>query len=263
MELGKSRAQFDAGAATHVGNVRQRNEDSYLVRPQAGIWAVADGMGGHNAGDFASRTVIEALNSIEPAASASDLLAACKEQIFEANSRLKEAGQEAGSIIGTTVTILLVFDGFFACLWSGDSRMYVVRDGKISQISRDHTEVEELLTNGVITSEEAKTWSGSNVITRAIGVVDAPELEMTSGTLHPGDVFIMCTDGLTRHVRDDEILQSASASALQEVCDRLITLTLERGASDNVTVVAVRYQPDAVQEGATQPLGAVRPEWRV
>jgi protein phosphatase len=263
MELGKSRAQFDAGAATHVGNVRQRNEDSYLVRPQAGIWAVADGMGGHNAGDFASRTVIEALNSIEPAASATELLAACKEQIFEANSRLKEAGREAGSIIGTTVTVLLVFDGYFACLWSGDSRMYVVRDGKISQISRDHTEVEELLTNGVITSEEAKTWSGSNVITRAIGVVDAPELEMTSGTLHAGDVFVICTDGLTRHVRDEEILQSASASALQEVCDRLILLTLERGASDNVTVVAVRYQPDAVQEGATQPLGAVRPEWRV
>jgi protein phosphatase len=236
--------RFETGAATHVGKVRQRNEDSYLVRPETGIWAVADGMGGHDSGDLASHTVIEALESIQPPCSAENLLDLCEERIFDANARLKAIGrQRGGAIIGTTVTVLLAFDGYFACVWSGDSRVYMVRDGKITQLSRDHTEVQELLLSGAITPEEAKTWPGSNVITRAIGVEDVPELEMTSGSLNAGDVFVMCSDGLIRHVDDDEILQCVSANLSQQACDRLIVLTLERGAIDNVTVVVVRYRP--------------------
>jgi protein phosphatase len=236
--------RFETGVATHVGKVRQRNEDSYLLRPETGIWAVADGMGGHDSGDLASHTVIEALESIQPPRSAENLLSLCEERIFDANARLKEIGrQRGGAIIGTTVTVLLAFDGYFACVWSGDSRAYMVRDGKITQLSRDHTEVQELLLSGTITPEEAKTWPGSNVITRAIGVEDVPELEMTSGPLNAGDVFVMCSDGLIRHVEDDEILQCVSANVSQEACDRLIVLTLERGALDNVTVVVVRYRP--------------------
>ena len=119
---------------------------------------------------------------------------------------------ERGVTIGTTVTILLTFDGYFACVWSGDSRMYVVRDGGISQISRDHTEAEDLLAEGVITAEEAQSWVGKNVITRAIGVTEFPELEVATGTINPGDVFVICTDGLTRHVPDEEILESTRAS---------------------------------------------------
>jgi serine/threonine protein phosphatase PrpC len=98
--------------------------------------------------------------------------------------------------------------------------------------------------NGAITAEEARTWPGSNVITRAIGVADVPELEMTSGPLNAGDVFVVCSDGLTRHVEDDEILQCVSENVSQQACDRLIVLTLERGALDNVTVVVVRYRPE-------------------
>ena len=119
----------------------------------------------------------------------------------------------------------------------------MVRDGKITQLSCDHTEVQDLVQSGTITPEEARTWPGSNVITRAIGVEDVPELEMTSGSLSAGDVFVMCSDGLIRHVEDDEILQCVSANVSQQACDRLIVLTLERGALDNVTVVVVRYHP--------------------
>ena len=174
--------------------VRSRNEDSYLTRPEAGIWAVADGMGGHEDGDLASRTVIEALETIQAAASADELLSLCENRIFDANSHLKEISrQRGGIIIGTTVAVLLAFDGYFACIWSGDSRIYLIREGKISQISRDHTEVQDLLVNGVITPEQAETWSGSNAITRAVGVIDLPELEVTSGSLNAGDVFVMCT----------------------------------------------------------------------
>jgi len=234
---------FETGAATHVGKVRERNEDSYLVRPEAGIWAVADGMGGHEAGDLASRTVVDALASIEAPASGSELLSLCKSRIFEANAQLLKISNERGGVtIGTTVTILLTFDRYFACVWSGDSRMYRVRDNRISQISRDHTEAEDLLAEGVITPEEAKSWAGKNVITRAIGVSEFPELEVVTGAIHPDDVFIICTDGLTRHVQDSEILESATAPTPEQACDRLVLLTLERGAGDNVTVVMVRYK---------------------
>jgi protein phosphatase len=116
----------------------------------------------------------------------------------------------------------------------------MVRQDKITQISRDHTEVQDLLAGGAITAEEAGTWSGSNAITRAIGVFDSPELEVCSGPLNASDVFVMCTDGLTRHVDDEEIMQSVQANTPQQACDRLILLTLERGAVDNVTVIVVQ-----------------------
>jgi protein phosphatase len=238
---------FETGAATHIGKVRQRNEDSYLTRPEVGIWAVADGMGGHEDGDLASQTVIAALQSIERPTSAVDLLDRCKSQVALANDRLKTISRErGGAIIGATVAILLTYDSHYACVWSGDSRIYVVRAGKIIQLSRDHTEVQKLLSEGIITPNEAKTWSGSNVITRAIGVFDEPELEMTSGPLQAGDSFVICSDGLTNHVQDDEILNCVRTNLSQQACDRLLELTLERGAFDNVTVIVVRYQSGSV-----------------
>jgi protein phosphatase len=236
-------AHFDTGAATHVGKVRQRNEDSFLIRPEAGIWTVADGMGGHAAGDLASTTVVNALKSIESPGSAAELLALCEERMIEANAQLQEVSRARGGItLGATVAVLLIYETDYACVWSGDSRIYRIRDGEIAQISRDHTEVEELIAEGLLRREEAKTWPRRNVITRAIGVREAPELEMTSGELRPDDAFIICSDGLTGHVEDAEILDHVSRSYSQQACDELIALTLTRGATDNVTVVVVRYQ---------------------
>lgn len=248
MQMQKAHDLFETGAATHVGKIRSRNEDSYLVRPDTGLWVVADGMGGHEDGDFASRTVVEALKSIDAPGSARELLSLCEERIFHANSIIQQTSRQRGSIIGTTVAVLLTFDNYFASLWCGDSRTYIIRNGKIAQISRDHNEVQELLQNGVITAEEARHWKGSNAITRAIGVVESPELEMTSDPLNADDIFVMCTDGLTNHVADDEILRCVTADASQQACDNLVAMTLERGAVDNVTVIVVRYKP----QGATQ-----------
>jgi protein phosphatase len=141
--------------------------------------------------------------------------------------------------------MLLAYDSHYACVWSGDSRIYIVRAGQITQLSRDHTEVQELVSEGIITATEAKTWPGSNVVTRAIGVFDEPELEINSGPLQPGDSFVICSDGLTHHVQDHEILSCVGTSVSQQACDRLLALTLERGAVDNVTVIVVRYNPEA------------------
>jgi protein phosphatase len=257
-----ARVIFDTGAATHVGNVRKRNEDSYLARPDTGLWAVADGMGGHDDGDIASQTLIRALQTIEYPASAAHLLSLCEQKVAEANSRLRALSRErGGGVIGATLAALLTYDGFYASVWSGDSRIYVVRGGAITQLSRDHTEVQDLVSEGVITPEEAKTWPGRNVITRAIGVFDEPELEMRSGPLAAGDSFIICSDGLTNHVEDHEIMQYANSYVAQQACDALVALTLSRGATDNVTVVIVRYQPAAAPAAPSEAEPPRLEEW--
>jgi len=178
-----AKSWIEAGAATHVGKVRQQNEDNYLVATRLGLWAVADGMGGHAAGDIASRTVVEELAAIAVPATASELLTNCERRIVSANSRLKKLADERGAVIGTTVAVLLIFDGHYAAVWSGDSRIYRVRKRRIEQISVDHTEVQELISEGKLTAEEARAWPRRNVITRAIGVSDDPELEIKGSAL--------------------------------------------------------------------------------
>jgi len=240
-----AKSRIEAGAATHVGKVRRQNEDNYLVATQRGLWAVADGMGGHAAGEIASRVIVEELAAIAAPATASELLASCERHIVNANSRLKRLGDERGALIGSTVAVLLIFDGHYAAVWSGDSRIYRIRKHLIEQISVDHTEVQELISEGKLTAEEARTWPRRNVITRAIGVSDHPELEIKGGALEPEDIFVICSDGLTAHVEDEEILALASEYRPQQACDLMIGLTLDRGAIDNVTVVAVRFDPAA------------------
>jgi protein phosphatase len=252
--------QFESGAVSHVGKVRTRNEDSYLVQPESGIWAVADGMGGHDDGHVASATVIEELRSIGCPASAADLLARCEEGLVSANDRLyRLARNRGGATIGTTVAILLTHGGYFGCLWCGDSRIYQLRAGELTQLSRDHTEVQAMLEDGRLTPEEATHWP-HNVITRAIGVYERPELEMEQGTLVPDDVFLICSDGLTGHVTDMEIRAALLEHNCQLACDVLVEQTLERGARDNVTVIAVRYRPANVVVGRDKTILEAKPE---
>jgi protein phosphatase len=247
---------FDTGAATHVGKLRDRNEDNFLVRPEIGLWTVADGMGGHSAGDLASATIVEELRTIEQPQSASELLALCEDRILKANARLREAANKRdGAVMGSTVAVLLAYDQHFACVWSGDSRVYIIRDGDIQQVSRDHTEVQELVTQGVLDAAQAKSWPRRNIVTHAIGVDDDPQLEMRSGVLEEDDIFVVCSDGLTAHIEDEEIRDCVAESFSQAACDRLIEMTLERGATDNVTVIVVRYRPNdtaLLPEGSPQ-----------
>jgi serine/threonine protein phosphatase PrpC len=232
----------ESGATTHVGKVRRQNEDSYLVSEPSGIWAVADGMGGHTAGDLASQTVVAELQRIAPPSSAAELLSNCEARLVDANSYLKKlADTRGGNIIGTTVAVLLVYADVFACVWSGDSRIYRIRNGVIEQLSVDHTDVQELVAGGQLTAAEARVWPHRNVITRAIGADERPELEITNGVVEPGDIFLICSDGLTTHVEDQEIFACAAENPPQKACEQLVELTLDRGATDNVTVVVTRF----------------------
>ena len=231
---------FDVSSVTHAGKVRVRNEDSCLVRTDTGLWAVADGMGGHEAGDLASRILVESLNAIEQPEAALDLLEQCETQIFRANQQIVDLSRARdGATIGTTAAVLLVRDKHYACVWVGDSRVYLINGGAIKQLSRDHTEVEELVAAGTLSREDAKNWP-NNVITRAVGVAEDLELEIVSGSADPGDIFVICSDGLTKHLRDDEILQYAAGRNARAACEAMLELALERGGFDNVTAVVVR-----------------------
>jgi protein phosphatase len=235
---------FEAGAATNVGCVRKCNEDRFLVRPDLGLWAVADGMGGHAAGEAASAAVIESLAMIKPQHSAAALLQACEDRLIEANAQIREMTARRGiDVMGTTVVALLIFDCRYSCLWSGDSRAYLIRGAQIHQITRDHTEVEELVAEGLLSNEEASHWPRRNVVTRAIGIFEKPEVEIRHGELLPGDVLLLCSDGLTGHVEPAELQLHAGRAPTQAACDALIELALERGGQDNVTVIVVRYAP--------------------
>lgn len=230
----------DVGSVTHPGKVRSRNEDSCLVRSDMGMWAVADGMGGHDAGDVASRTVIEALNAVHQPSSAAELLDQCEAQVRKANAQIVALSKARNATtIGTTVAVLLVRDNHFACIWAGDSRIYRVTGDTIDQLSTDHSEVQELLKNGTLSPDEAKHWP-SNIITRAIGVAPEPDLDIITGAVEAGDIFIVCSDGLTRHLDDNEIQQSVMSHEAQDACDAMLALALERGGQDNVTAIVVR-----------------------
>jgi serine/threonine protein phosphatase PrpC len=244
-DLGRTNAPFDTGAISHVGRVRSANEDNLVVRPEFGVWAVADGMGGHENGALASATVAEAIERIGVTQSAPELLARLEDGVLQANADLRQRiAENGGAPMGSTLAVLLVHDRHFACVWSGDSRIYLVRAGQITQISRDHTEVQDMVERGLLTPAEAKNSPRRHVITRAIGVHDMPELDLDSGEIESEDVFVLCSDGLTEHVADDEILRAVEETGAQQACNALLALTLQRGARDNVTVIIVRYHRD-------------------
>ena len=231
---------FRVGCVSDVGRVRQHNEDSVLARPAVGLWAVSDGMGGYGNGDIASQAVVEALNMLPPNDSASAFLTEFEQKIIGVNAELRRlAHAKNRRIIGTTLVALIVHGVHYACVWCGDSRAYLYRDARLSQVTRDHSEVQELVDRGVITKDEARTWPGRNIITRALGAADQAELEIVDGAVQAGDRFLLCSDGLVSHVSDDEIADGLALADPQQVCDNLLKLTLDRGASDNVSIIVV------------------------
>ncbi|MBV9561783.1 MAG: serine/threonine-protein phosphatase [Bradyrhizobium sp.] len=255
---------FDVGSATHAGKVRERNEDSCLVRTDTGLWAVADGMGGHEAGELASRILVESLDTIEQPAAARDLLEQCESRIFRANQEIMALSRSRrGATIGTTAAVLLIRDRHYACVWAGDSRVYLIKRGAIRQLSRDHTELEELVAAGALSRQDAANWP-NNVITRAVGVAEDLELEVVTGSVDPGDVFVICSDGLTRHLRNEEILQYASDRNARAACEQMLALALDRGGLDNVTVVIVRLLAAALRscEPTNTPATRASGVWR-
>jgi type VI secretion system protein ImpM len=218
---------FRSAAATDIGRARGNNEDAFIERPDVGVWVVADGMGGHSRGEIASRMVCDALADYLPDGSFEDTVDGAVRRVQRVNDHLVRSSMGAADRSGSTVVVLLLRGGRSAVLWAGDSRVYRWRAGRLEQLSRDHSLA---ALGGPGTSE-------SSVITRAVGVQPDLTLDVYRDAVRAADRFLLCSDGLTRVISDEQIAGFMEMPDLRSAVDGLIQATLEAGAPDNVTVL--------------------------
>jgi len=225
-------------ARSHTGLLREGNEDSVYAGPR--VLAVADGMGGHAAGEVASAVAIAALAPLDEDVPGSDLLDVLRDRAVAANAQLRDlvSGNHSLDGMGTTLTAFLFAGSRLGMLHIGDSRAYQLRDGVLTQITHDHTLVQALVDEGRISEQEASSHPQRSLITRALDGRDGIEPDLSVREVRAGDRYLLCTDGLTGPVGRPETLQEALEIAdPQEACDRLVQLALRGGGPDNVTVI--------------------------
>jgi len=231
--------QYRSAGATHTGLVRPSNQDAFVerpsLRPSLGLWAVADGMGGHRDGDVASRMIRDALEGHAGAATLEEAIDDVRQRMSDVNTTLYSAAVRPINPVqsGSTVVVLLIRELSCAVLWAGDSRVYRLRDGRLAQLTRDHTWASQM------NLEEAPGEELDHSITRAVGGEDVLLLDVYRDRVRHGDRYLLCSDGLTRELSAARIALLLSTGDAQESTDALIKATLDAGAHDNVTVVVV------------------------
>lgn len=214
-----------SASATSQGNVRQHNEDAILELPALGLWAVADGMGGHEAGDVASRMIVEALCLVPRAQRLSELLDSVEDHLRAVNQRLHHLSLErGGALTGSTVAVLLAHGDYCLSVWAGDSRVYCLRDGVLTRVTRDHTEEQE-----------------SNVITRAVGGDADLYLDLELRELRHGDRYLLCSDGVYKDLSDGDLARLLGRQDIAGTCKGLMSQLLAGPCRDNVSVVLVEF----------------------
>lgn len=218
-----------SAAATSVGNVRAHNEDAVLDLPATGLWVVADGMGGHNAGDVASRMIVEALCTVGRPRQLSDLLDGVEKRLRAVNDRLLQSSlEDGGETTGSTVAALLAFDAYCVSVWAGDSRIYRLRDHALTRVTRDHTEDES-----------------SNVITRAVGGSEDLCLDLELRELADRDRYLLCSDGLYRELSEPDLARHLEQEDVGAACRSLLSQALAGPCKDNVSMVVVEFTKTA------------------
>jgi protein phosphatase len=250
-------AQFQWTSAfhSHVGLVRKINEDACLDQPDKRMWAVADGMGGHARGDFASRSIVESLSRIPASNNLAESSRAVQDCLQSVNRHLRaEAELRGAQIIGSTVVVLLAHGRSCALLWAGDSRIYLLRDGRLTRLTRDHSQVEDLLASGCLSAEEALNHPARNMITRAVGAADELELDMNTMEVIDGDVFLLCSDGISNQVTEQEMRTTLVGGNCRQAAEELVDIALQRGGHDNISAVVARAgDPDSTERTMLNP----------
>jgi protein phosphatase len=233
--------RYVSAGATHRGTARPINEDSLLDLPALGVWAVADGMGGHHAGDYASNSVVRALESVSPAPVLATLVERVRHEIAATNANLYAIGAQRGrsATVGTTVAVLVALGDQASCLWAGDSRIYLFRSGVLRQLTRDHTKAEALIKHGLLDATEARHHEAGNIVTRAVGAEEVLRLDRVDERVQPGDLFLLCTDGLTKFVDDPDIVAALRRKDCKARADALIASGLAKGTRDNITALVI------------------------
>ena len=253
--MGARTISIEARGITDVGQRRDHNEDAYLVDEALGLFIVADGMGGHAGGGTASRLAVETIRAAVARAEAQDpdRLGAVDAEDSHVPDLLRQAVEEACAVIyetaqsdpelagmGTTVTAALVAGRTAFVAHVGDSRCYLLREGRIYQVSEDHSLVNEQLKAGAISADEAKHSRFKNIITRSVGFEQQVVVDLMGLELQAGDALVICCDGLSNLVDDPEILSIVEESPIDLAPGRLVALANDRGGDDNITVIVIR-----------------------
>lgn len=237
--------RVQVGASTDVGRVREGNEDAYMVRDP--LFAVADGMGGHQGGEVASNLALERLErATDGGSDLADVVREANRAVFE------QAAQDPGLAgMGTTLTAVRVQDERLHLAHVGDSRMYLLRDGRLERITRDHTVVEQLVDQGRMSAEDAKIHPQRSILTRALGVDEDIQVDESDVDVRPGDRVLLCSDGLTGMVDEDRILSILTDTPdPQAACGALIEAANQAGGQDNITAVVL----DVLDEEELSPV---------
>jgi serine/threonine protein phosphatase Stp1 len=238
-----NKTSWNSYAGSHVGKIRKINQDAFANLPDKQLWVVADGMGGHKAGELASAAIIDAIKSLPPAKTLGGAFKAIYHTLLRVNQQLLDLASDNGGedVIGSTVVLLLAHKHHCIYLWSGDSRIYLFRNRQLKQVSRDHNNESQLLADGM-SDEEAKAYPFAQTLTHAIGAEKNLFFDAQIQEVKQGDIFLLCSDGLNKEVTDGEIENILNTTTIGEVVPELIKLTLERGARDNVTIVLAQAE---------------------
>lgn len=232
-----------SAARTDIGKVRARNEDAFLDTPEKGLWAVADGMGGHQNGALASRLIVEHLAEL-PVGSLPNRLVALRQCLHALNRRLGHeltvTAEQPDPVIGSTVVALLIDDTRAACVWAGDSRCYLWRAGRLYQLSRDHSLMQQLIDEQSLSPEQAARHPSAHALTRAIGASEQLVLDILEFDVHPGDTLLLCSDGLYQSLSPDDLGAALNAPSPGLVLQRLFDAAMGGPARDNLSAVVVR-----------------------
>jgi protein phosphatase len=239
--------RYSAFGKTHVGKVRDHNEDSYYVSENGGFFIVSDGMGGLASGEVASQLTRDVISEFlgEPHDPAVPYEKILRDAFSRANHRVRCMLEEKPTSkgMGCTCVVLAFHDNDFYIAYVGDSRIYLYRNNVLKQISRDHSYVEELFLRGLITAEEKVDHPYKSSITRYIGLADNVEVDITSGPVANNDVFILCSDGLTGEVNDAVIAEILKANPEPGDCvEQLVQKALDNGGGDNISIIAVKVE---------------------
>lgn len=236
----EKRLRWTSSAATHIGHVRKVNEDAFLDAREQRLWVVADGMGGHNAGDVASQTIIDQFLNFERGDDLSHNLGQLEKHLHEANQQCQRSAQNG--VMGSTVALLFAQEPFCFVMWAGDSRVYRLREQKFTQLTEDHSQVWELFKQGKIREDEIRNHPYGNVITRAVGVQRKLNLDVEFVMVEPGDRFLICTDGLFRDLTESEIVYTLRTHSTAQAAEHLLQQALARGGKDNITAIVVQVE---------------------
>ncbi|WP_353229668.1 protein phosphatase 2C domain-containing protein [Novosphingobium sp.] len=231
--------RYEWHAATDVGAVRRINEDSFFTSEELGVWAVADGMGGMARGDWASAQVVACLNALRWQPDLEATIESVVAALVQANTAILTESEAHGARMGTTAVVLVVRDGRFGVAWVGDSRAYLYRHRQLHRLSRDHSQVQEMVDNGIITAAEAETHRMRNVLTRAVGVLPDLAVDTIVDDLAGDDLLLLCSDGLHGVLGEGEMAEVLARAPLAEAAQILIARCHGRGAPDNITLVTV------------------------